>query len=604
MVNAMTKSYRRRGYAASVPKPAKTSMVSGAISFGMNLPMLLVAMMPGAIMSSGFDSDESDDGSSSYMDPRTGRVHMGRARRAYYVARGECPKYPSIEPGEDGALTAYRSWDKNFRDWIEENELDSLLTEDSGIPPPLPESGEAGVAELDPPPEPPGYPEAPGAIPGMPKIPVQGEGDCEDTAEAFAEAMNIYGDALQAHLAATGKANEYAQEVHKINVGYQAALREYNKKALASDPGQANYKYRKWRLKQKALRMKLKRAVTGSILLSAAVDRVGRDVKNCGSMVYNEIIKEIMSMYDDDAVSATQNEVASRIQAIDDTAGVKAFITEYRTFYRDDWCSLFVPTSEDAKPWLSRVPETLLVSRFMQCLPATPEWHSFRMGQEHSMFKEDLLGLFGLVLRKCNFILRSQGASTKVSSITTDSGKKKEVTGPHLKCNKCVKSGVREGPLTQHTPLWDGCPHHAEWKAKQSKRKKGGGGTKRAPAKGKGGPSKDRPCAICGSDKHWANNCPDKGSGKNKRGGEEDVEDAGTDMAAIATCVAEAVTGALTPLTQTLMQQQERIMAAITPRHPPHRQLANAPWGGSEYGGSQGSGYFHPGPNAPSDTQA
>ena len=153
----MTKSYRRRGYTASVPKPAKTSMVSGAISFGMNLPMLLVTMMTGAIMSSGFDSDESDDGSSSYMDPRTGRVHMGRARRAYYAARGECPKYPSIEPGEDGALTAYRSWDKNFRDWIEENELDSLLTEDSGIPPPLPESGEAGVAELGPPPEPPEY---------------------------------------------------------------------------------------------------------------------------------------------------------------------------------------------------------------------------------------------------------------------------------------------------------------------------------------------------------------------------------------------------------------------------------------------------------------
>ena len=163
--------------------------------------------------------------------------------------------------------------------------------------------------------------------------------------------------------------------------------------------------------------------------------------------------------------------------------------------------------------------------------------------------------------------------------------------------SQCVKSGVREGPLTQHTPLWDGCPHHAEWKAKQSKRKK----TQRV--KGKGGPSKDRPCKICGSDSHWANKCPQKGSDKDKKKDEEEVQDAGTDMAAIATCVAEAVTGALTPLTQTLVQQQERIMAAIAPRNPPQRQLANAPWGGSEYGGSQGSGYFRPGPNSPSEAQ-
>ena len=598
MVNSMTKSYRRRGHTVSkeLAMPAKSSIISGAISFGMNLPFLLVSMMTGAITNSTFDSDESDDGGSSYMDPRTGRVHIGRARRAYYTTRGDCPKYPSIEPGEDGALSAYRSWDKNFRDWIEENELDSLLQPDSGIPPDPTGKGGSGGTTLPAPPEPPDYPEPPDEVPEHPRLPVRGE-DCDDDEDAFEEAMADYKRDLRAFLAATTKTAEYTQEVHQLNILYQAELTAYNKAAAARDPGQANYKYRKWRLKQKALRMKLKKAVVGSISLSAAVDRVDRGIKNCGSMVYLEIINEIMSMYDDDAVSATQNEVASRIQPIDDTAGVKTFITEYRTFYRDDWCSLFVPTSKAAKPWLARVPESLLVGKFMQCLPNSPEWHSFRMANEHEKFKDDLLGLFGLVLRKCNIILRSQGPSTKVSSITTDNGKKKEVTGPHLTCKKCVKSGIREGPLTQHTPLWDGCPHHAEWKAKQSKRKK----TQRV--KGKGGPSKDRPCKICGSDSHWANKCPDKGSDKDKKKGEDEIHDAGTDMAAIATCVAEAVTTALTPLTQTLVQQQERIMAAIAPRNPPQRQLANAPWGGSEYGGSQGSGYFRPGPNSPSEAQ-
>ena len=607
MVNAMTKSYKRRGHMVSkeLPMPAKSSMVSGAISFGMHLPLLLVSMMTGAILSSAFDSDESDDGGSSYMDPRTGRVHMGRARRAYYATRGECPKYPSIEPGEDGALSAYRSWDKNFRDWVEENELDSLLQQDSGLPPDPSGGGGGSGGELLAPPEPPDYPAMPDAVPEQPHYPIQGV-DCEDNDEALSAAVDAYQEELSVFLAATTKATEYAQEVHKLNLRYQAELTAYNKEAAARDPGQANYKYRKWRLKQKALRMKLKRAVVGSISLSAAVDRVDRGIKNCGSMVYHEIIKEIMSMYDDDAVSATQNEVASRIQPIDDTAGVKTFITEYRTFYRDDWCSLFVPTSETAKPWLVRVPESLLVSKFMQCLPSSPEWHSFRMANEHLAFKEDLLGLFGLVLRKCNIILRSQGPSTKVSSITTNNGKTKEVTGPHLTCKKCVKSGIREGPQTQHTPLWDGCPHHAEWKAKQSKRNNNKKTQRvKGDSKGstKGGPSKDRPCSLCGSDSHWANKCPKRDSNKDKRKGEEEVEDAGTDMAAIATCVADAVTGALAPLTQTLVQQQERIMAAVAPRPPPHRQLANAPWGESEYGGSQGSGYFHPGPNSPPGAQ-
>ena len=60
--------------------PTKSSIISGAISFGMNLPFLLVSMMTGAITNSTFDSDESDDGGSSYMDPRTGRlISDGRA---------------------------------------------------------------------------------------------------------------------------------------------------------------------------------------------------------------------------------------------------------------------------------------------------------------------------------------------------------------------------------------------------------------------------------------------------------------------------------------------------------------------------------------------
>ena len=171
--------------------PAKSSIISGAISFGMNLPFLLVSMMTGAITNSTFDSDESDDGGSSYMDPRTGRVHIGRARRAYYTTRGDCPKYPSIEPGEDGALSAYRSWDKNFRDWIEENELDSLLQPDSGIPPDPTGKGGSGGTTLPAPPEPPDYPEPPDEVPEHPRLPVRGE-DCDDDEDAFEEAMADY----------------------------------------------------------------------------------------------------------------------------------------------------------------------------------------------------------------------------------------------------------------------------------------------------------------------------------------------------------------------------------------------------------------------------
>ena len=548
--------------------------------------MLLVTMVAEAIMSSAYDTDDSEDESGTFMDPKTGRVSVRHSRRAYFSPRGKCPKYPDIEPGEDGALAAYRTWDKGLRDWIEENELESLLREDSGsLPEPSPPSGEGEEEKEEEKavvkPEPPTLP----AAPDTPTLP-----DPPTTAEGLEE----YQQSVASYKSGMANIAKHAEHVQALQEGYLEALEAYHasQKAAPQPQPRASYKYRKWRLKQKALRMELKKSVSGSISLSNAVDRVGRDVKNCGTMVYFSIVKEVMSMYDDDAVSATQNEVSSRIQPFDDTAAVKAFITEYRVFYRDNWCSLFVPTAESAKPWLLRVPESLLVSKFITCLPSTPEWDAFRMADGHGKFKDDLAGLFTLVIRKCNIILRGQGSNTtKVVTITTKAGKKKDVAGPHLKCNKCIQSGVREGPLTQHTPYWDGCPHHKEVMAKRTR-----GTGRKGKDKSKGKPSKDRPCNICGSPSHWANKCPEKKESSNKDDNKK-VEDAGIDMAAIATGVAEAVTGALTPFTQALMQQQERILAAVAPQPPQQRQLANAPWGSSAHGG-QGSGHFGPGPNS------
>ena len=144
MVNGMTKMQNLRGRRTIRPSNRKTSTVTNTISYGISLPMLLVTMVAEAIMSSAYDTDDSEDESGTFMDPKTGRVSVRHSRRAYFSARGKCPKYPDTEPGEDGALAAYRTWDKGLRDWIEENELESLLREDSGgLPGPSPSSGEA-----------------------------------------------------------------------------------------------------------------------------------------------------------------------------------------------------------------------------------------------------------------------------------------------------------------------------------------------------------------------------------------------------------------------------------------------------------------------------
>jgi len=532
------------------------------------LQMTLMTMMNSIIeINSSSDSDEEKEQAGG------GFVyHKGTDCKL----RGAVPAYSAIEPGDDGSLSAWYEWSSEFQDWCEDNGMTSLLQEGSyGCP----VEGKDST-----PPEQPVAPDVPKLLGPRPTV--------QEDPSASKEGEEL---ALEVK-----KAQElWDSKSEKIMKEYKADVEKYSMEVANIAPlsysNSQLRKYRRWRSKQKALRSQLRKAVRKNATLSAAVKMVDPTEKASGSLTYFAIVKEVLQLFDEDIVDNTQQQVIGRIHQLKDSEAVKGFITEYRLFYLNEWCKLFIATPSDPEPWTKRVPESLIVGSIEKALPLTPEWDTFRMSVTAK--DESLISYMGLVQSKCNRILRArQGTTPNAAMQSGDQGK--QLTGPQFDCFMCKESGVPAGAQRQHKPNWPGCKHHKEYMAARKRKKKRTRGTGR---KNKSGPSKDHPCAICKSPDHWAKDCPDKDKSDNG-----DVEEAGTDVAAIATTVTEAVTAALQPFLA-VVQQQHQMMMAVMPNRPPHGAGAGwgsqptmraLPYGGAASGNGGGANqYFAPAPN-------
>ena len=393
--------------------------------------------------------------------------------------RGTVPKYPATGPLDEGSADNWMTWDGDFRTYAGINKLTKLLE------PPY-----YGQVQL--PPHIANGPQDPGPTPREPTKLTEDE--LKD-----GELVRAYELALENYKTMTELRNAYTKHMESIKDDMKNIWK----------PRFELYQY-----KQLNLRLCLQEAVEANEAMKIETRKVDSHSLSCGTDTYLAMRQAAtnpigVDVNNEDTIEEQQAHVLGRITPMADTAAVRKFIDGYTVYYYNMWCKLFTPTPQSPTPWCDRVPETLIVKTISTNLPAEPTWDSFvqNIAGDLAAWKEEfkntrcfpiLRGYLKAMKLACNRVLRREDA---VHANPTPA------VGPNgkpLKCYYCVKAGVPEGPATAHLSFE--CPNRKKKnKTKRANGKSGGGGGRNKP-----GPSKNRPCDLCGAHDHWKADCPQK----------------------------------------------------------------------------------------------
>ena len=394
---------------------------------------------------------------------------------------GSCPSYPTLSPKEDGAKAMWLTWDIDFRGWLKLNRMMSLIDASAGYGQPVP------PASL--------------VMPDRPVPPM-----------AFGDEILLDGESDDADAEADGfalKAERVVREARESAV-YVAAVAAYDTQVHAITT-EVNNKWRPrhavYTYKQNSLRTALRRSVLKNADMARVTLTVAADDDLVGTKTYFAMHRAAMNLMDGDAIDDESLLVIQRIQPLADSEAVDAFIQDYTIYYNESWCKLFVPTVSNPEPWCARVPERMILSTIVTCLPDTPSWETFRTLVEEDLREQKytVATFLQRMQRTVNKNLSTERRIVPANPAPTSTGGGKHV-GPEFDCFACKDAGVPAGRPRHHKPTWPSCPHHETWKKKKDRRK-----SKAKKSRGKGGgkkgPSAEHPCSKCQSPSHWAKDC-------------------------------------------------------------------------------------------------
>ena len=400
--------------------------------------------------------------------------------------RGTVPKYPATGPLDAGSANDWMTWAGDFKTYAGINRLTKLLE------PPL-----YGQVQL------PSYiangPQDPGPMPDEPIEPTEEELKDVSTAEQQ-QMVQAYALKLENYKAMMELRAEYDKHMKSIKDDMKNIWK----------PRFELYQY-----KQLNLRLCLQEAVEANEAMQAVTRKVDSSSVSCGTDTYLAMRQAAtnpigIDVNNEDTIEEQQAQVLSRITPMADTAAVRAFINSYTVYYYNMWCKLFTPTPQNPMPWCDRVPETLIVKTISTNLPAEPTWDSFvqNVARDLAAWKAEFAKTrcFG-ILREylkamelaCNRVLRREDA------VHVNPAPALGPNGKPLECYYCTKAGVPKGPATAH--LSYECPNRKKGNKTKRAEARAGNGKGRT---GKSGPSKKRPCDLCGAHDHWKADCPQR----------------------------------------------------------------------------------------------
>ena len=395
--------------------------------------------------------------------------------------RGTVPKYPATGPLDAGSANDWMTWAGDFRTYAGINKLTKLLE------PPL-----YGQVQL--PPKIANGPQDPGPMPDLPTAPT------EDELEGVsAEEQQQMVQAYELKL-------EHYNTMMKLHAEYDKHM-----KSIKDDMKNIwKPRFELYQYKQLNLRLCLQEAVEANEARKTVTRKVDSQSISCGTDTYLAMRKAAtnpigVDVDNEDTIEEQQAQVLDRITPMADTAAVRNFINSYTVYYYNMWCKLFTPTPQSPMPWCDRVPETLIVKAISTKLPADPTWDSFvqNVAGDLAAWKAEfaktrcfpiLREYLKAMEHACNRALRREDA------VHVNPAPALGPNGKPLDCYYCRKAGVPKGPARAHVSYE--CPNQ----------KKKGSKTKRVTKgrNGKTGPSKKRPCDVCGADDHWRADCPQR----------------------------------------------------------------------------------------------